>query len=60
MIPMYVIVWGCIVYVTQHFQNTISPRWRARLRRVSLRGIGGPLGILLSGVGTVLDPLMIH
>jgi hypothetical protein len=37
-----------------------SPRWRARLRRVSLRGIGGPLGVLLSGVGTVLDPLMIH
>jgi hypothetical protein len=31
MIPMYVIVWGCIVYVTQHFQNTIE--LRARVRR---------------------------
>lgn len=31
MIPMYVIVWGCIVYVTNHFQNTIE--LRARIRR---------------------------
>jgi|GEM_PF-709854 hypothetical protein len=37
-----------------------SPRWRARLRRVSLRGVGGPLGGLISGIATVLDPLMIH
>lgn len=31
MIPMYVIVWGCIVYVTNFFQNTIE--MRSRLRR---------------------------
>ena len=30
MIPMYVIVWGCIVYVSQHFQNTIEIRARVR------------------------------
>jgi hypothetical protein len=30
MIPMYVIVWGCIVYVTNHFQNTIELRSRIR------------------------------
>jgi hypothetical protein len=37
-----------------------SPRWRARLRRVSLAGVGGPLGGIISGIATVLDPLMIH
>jgi hypothetical protein len=31
MIPMYAIVWGCIVYVTQFFQETHE--MRARLRR---------------------------
>jgi hypothetical protein len=31
MIPMYVIVWGCIVYVTNVFQGTIE--MRARIRR---------------------------
>lgn len=30
MIPMYAIVWGCIVYVTNHFQNTIEMRMRIR------------------------------
>jgi hypothetical protein len=30
MIPMYAIVWGCIVYVTVHFQNTIEMRMRIR------------------------------
>lgn len=30
MIPMYAIVWGCIVYVTNHFQNTIELRMRMR------------------------------
>lgn len=31
MIPMFVIVWGCIVYVTNVFQGTIE--MRARIRR---------------------------
>lgn len=30
MIPMFVIVWGCIVYVTQVFQATIEMRSRIR------------------------------
>ncbi len=30
MIPMYAIVWGCIVYVTNHFQNTLEMRMRMR------------------------------
>lgn len=37
-----------------------SPRWRARLRRVRLGTVGGPLGALIRPIATVLDPLMIH
>lgn len=37
-----------------------EPRWRARLRRVRLSGIGGPLGAVISVIGRVLDPVLIH
>lgn len=37
-----------------------EPRWRARLRRTSLAGMGGPLGALVNVIATVLDPVMIH
>jgi hypothetical protein len=37
-----------------------EPRWRARLRRTRLNGMGGPLGALVNVIATVLDPVMIH
>lgn len=37
-----------------------EPRWRARLRRVSLANVGGPLGGLISAFARVIDPVMIH
>ncbi len=37
-----------------------EPRWRARLRRTTLRGMGGPLGFLINPIATVLDPVLIH
>lgn len=37
-----------------------EPRWRARLRRTQLEGMGGPLGFLINPIATVLDPVLIH
>jgi len=37
-----------------------EPRWRARLRRTRLSGMGGPLGAFMNVIATVLDPVMIH